>query len=75
MLSQNAGRLVPQQLLLVEVWGPGHENATNYLRVYMAQLRQKLEPDPANPRYIKTEPGRGYRLDTPEPAPRAEPSG
>ena len=74
VLAQNAGRLVPQQLLLVEVWGPGHESATNYLRVYMAQLRQKLEPDPAHPRYLKTEAGRGYRLDTPAPAPPPEPS-
>jgi len=63
VLTHNVGRLVPQQQLLAEVWGPGHEAATHYLRVFMAQLRQKLEPDPARPRYFKTEPGRGYRFD------------
>jgi two-component system, OmpR family, KDP operon response regulator KdpE len=64
VLARQPGRLVPQQQLLAEVWGPGHENASHYLRVFMAQLRQKLEPDPPNPRYFKTEPGRGYRLET-----------
>jgi two-component system KDP operon response regulator KdpE len=64
VLARNQGRLVPQQQLLAEVWGPGHENASHYLRVFMAQIRQKLEPDPANPRYFKTEPGRGYRFET-----------
>ena len=48
--------------LLREVWGPGHEDQTHYLRVYMAQLRQKLEAEPARPRYLLTEPGVGYRL-------------
>ena len=64
VLARNRGRLVPQQQLLAEVWGPGHENASHYLRIFMAQIRQKLEPDPANPRYFKTEPGRGYRFET-----------
>ncbi len=64
VLARNQGRLVSQQQLLTEVWGPGHENAPHYLRVFMAQLRQKLEPDPAHPRYFHTEPGRGYRFDT-----------
>jgi two-component system KDP operon response regulator KdpE len=54
---------VPQQQLLKEVWGPGYEKETHYLRVYMAQLRRKLEPDPAHPVHLITEPGLGYRLD------------
>jgi len=64
VLARNQGRLVAQQQLLAEVWGPGRERATQYLRVAMAQLRQKLEPDPAHPLYFRTEPGRGYRFDT-----------
>jgi two-component system, OmpR family, KDP operon response regulator KdpE len=67
VLVHNLGRLVPQQRLLAEVWGPGHETATNYLRMFIAQLRHKLEPDAAQPRYLKTEPGRGYRLDVATP--------
>jgi hypothetical protein len=46
-----------------EVWGPQYETETNYLRVYMAQLRRKLEPDPSHPRYLITEPGIGYRFE------------
>jgi two-component system KDP operon response regulator KdpE len=63
VLVRNAGRLVPQQQLLREVWGPGYERETHYLRVYVAQLRRKLEPDPAHPRHLITEPGLGYRLE------------
>jgi two-component system KDP operon response regulator KdpE len=63
VLARNSGRLVPQQQLLKEVWGPGYEKETHYLRVYMAQLRRKLEPDPAHPVHLITEPGLGYRLD------------
>jgi two-component system KDP operon response regulator KdpE len=63
VLVRHAGRLVPQQQLLREVWGPGYEKETHYLRVYLAQLRRKLEPDPATPRHLVTEPGLGYRLD------------
>jgi two-component system KDP operon response regulator KdpE len=63
VLVRNAGRLVPQQQLLREVWGPGYERETHYLRVYVAQLRRKLEPDPARPRHLVTEPGLGYRLE------------
>jgi two-component system KDP operon response regulator KdpE len=63
VLARNCGRLVPQQQLLKEVWGPGYEKETHYLRVYMAQLRRKLEPDPAHPIHLITEPGLGYRLD------------
>jgi len=63
VLARQSGRLVPQQQLLKEVWGPGYEKETHYLRVYMAQLRRKLEPDPAHPIHLITEPGLGYRLD------------
>ncbi len=63
VLVRNAGRLVPQQQLLREVWGPAYEKETHYLRVYVAQLRRKLEDNPAEPRHIVTEPGLGYRLD------------
>ena len=61
-LARNEGKLVSQRQLLQEVWGPAYETETNYLRVYLAQLRQKLEPDPAHPRHLLTEPGMGYRL-------------
>lgn len=63
VLARHRGQLVSQQRLLREVWGPEHEQATNYLRVYLAQLRRKLEPDPARPRYFVTEPGLGYRFE------------
>lgn len=62
-LARVPGRMVPQQQLLREVWGPGYEKETHYLRVYIAQLRRKLEPDPSNPRHLVTEPGLGYRLE------------
>jgi two-component system, OmpR family, KDP operon response regulator KdpE len=62
VLVRNAGRLVPHRQLLQEVWGPKYESETNYLRVYLAQLRAKLEPDPARPRHLLTEPGMGYRF-------------
>jgi two-component system KDP operon response regulator KdpE len=61
-LVRAPGRLVGQRQLLQSVWGPAYEKETNYLRVYMAQLRRKLEPDPAHPRYLHTEPGMGYRF-------------
>lgn len=64
ILVCNPGRLVTQKELLVEVWGPAYATRTNYLRVYMAQLRRKLEADPAHPRYLITEPGMGYRFET-----------
>jgi two-component system, OmpR family, KDP operon response regulator KdpE len=63
VLARNAGRLVSQQQLLREVWGPAYESETNYLRVYLAQLRRKLEPDPAHPVHLITEPGMGYRFE------------
>ena len=62
ILVRHSGKLVPQQQLLTEIWGPGTETQTHYLRVYLAQLRRKLEPDPAHPRYLITEPGVGYRF-------------
>ncbi len=63
VLAKSPGRLVPQRQLLREVWGPQYEKETHYLRVYLAQLRRKLEPDPAHPRHLITEPGMGYRLE------------
>jgi two-component system, OmpR family, KDP operon response regulator KdpE len=62
VLIRNEGKLVSRAQLLQEVWGPAYETETNYLRVYMAQLRRKLEPDPAHPRHLLTEPGMGYRF-------------
>ncbi len=62
VLVRNADRLVTQRQLLSEVWGPGYQNEANYLRVYVANLRRKLEPDPSVPRYLLTEPGMGYRF-------------
>jgi two-component system KDP operon response regulator KdpE len=61
-LIRNAGRLVTHQQLLLELWGPRHETETNSLRVHMANLRRKLEPEPARPRYLQTEPNLGYRF-------------
>ena len=62
LLVRNPGKLITQQHLLSAVWGPAYEKETNYLRVYMAQLRRKLEADPASPRHLLTEPGIGYRF-------------
>jgi two-component system, OmpR family, KDP operon response regulator KdpE len=62
VLARNADRLVTQRQLLQDVWGPGYQNQAHYLRVYMAGLRRKLEPDPSAPRYLLTEPGMGYRF-------------
>jgi two-component system KDP operon response regulator KdpE len=62
VLVRHAGRVVTQRQLLNEVWGPQHTEHSQYLRVYMAQLRRKLERDPARPEYLRTEPGVGYRL-------------
>jgi two-component system KDP operon response regulator KdpE len=61
-LARSEGHLVTQQDLLRQVWGPSYGRESNYLRVYANQLRRKLEPDPARPRYLLTEPGQGYRL-------------
>jgi two-component system, OmpR family, KDP operon response regulator KdpE len=62
VLVRSSGRLVTQRQLLSEVWGPGYRSEANYLRVYVAQLRRKLEPDPSSPRHLLTEPGMGYRF-------------
>ena len=62
-LVRHPGRLITQRQLLQSVWGPQYEKETNYLRVYLAQIRRKLEPDPAKPRYFVTEPGMGYRFE------------
>ena len=62
ILVRNRGRLVAQRQLLQEVWGPAYETESNYLRVYVAQLRHKLEPEPSRPRYLLTESGMGYRF-------------
>jgi two-component system KDP operon response regulator KdpE len=62
VLIQHAGKVLTQRQLLNEVWGPQHTEQAQYLRVYIAQLRRKLERDPARPRYLQTEPGVGYRL-------------
>ncbi len=62
ILVQNPGRVLTHRQLLKDVWGPGQTSQTHYLRVYMAQLRQKLEDEPARPRFFQTEPGVGYRL-------------
>jgi two-component system KDP operon response regulator KdpE len=65
LLAQHAGKVLTHRFLLKEVWGPGHAEETHYLRVYMAQLRRKLEVDPAQPAWIVTEPRIGYRLREP----------
>jgi two-component system, OmpR family, KDP operon response regulator KdpE len=63
VLVRNAGRLVSQRQLLQDVWGPQYGEETNYLRVHMAHIRRKLEPEPSRPRYFLTEPGMGYRFE------------
>jgi two-component system KDP operon response regulator KdpE len=62
VLVRHAGRLVTQRQLLADVWGPGYQNEAHYLRVYVANLRRKLEPDPSKPQHLLTEPGIGYRF-------------
>src|SRR5579863_3744019 len=70
VLLRNPGKLLSHRQLLNDVWGPGYDNAGGNLRLYMAQLRRKLEPDPARPRWLITEPGMGYRYQPPDPAER-----
>ena len=62
LFLKNPGKLLTRQMLLSEVWGPYHANDAGYLRLYVAQLRRKLEPTPSEPRYFLTEPGMGYRF-------------
>jgi two-component system, OmpR family, KDP operon response regulator KdpE len=71
VLLRNPGKLLSHRQLLHDVWGPGYDNAGGNLRLYMAQLRRKLEPDPARPRWLITEPGMGYRYQPPDPEERA----
>jgi two-component system KDP operon response regulator KdpE len=68
LLAQNAGRVLTHRQILKEVWGPPYVNETQYLRVFMAQLRRKVEANPARPRLLVTEPGVGYRLREDLPA-------
>jgi two-component system KDP operon response regulator KdpE len=63
ILVRNPGQLVTQRQLLAEVWGPAYQTESHYLRVYLAQLRRKLEVDPSRPRHLITEPGMGYRFE------------
>ena len=72
VLLRNPGKLLSRSQLLTEVWGPGYADAAGNLRLYMAQLRRKLEPDPARPRWLITEPGMGYRY---QPSPDEDPDG
>ena len=66
-LAHHAGKLVTQRQLLQAVWGPGYDLETHYLRVHVAHIRAKIEPDPSHPSYVVTEPGVGYRLREPTP--------
>ena len=66
VLARDPDKLITQRYLLQQVWGPRYQTETNYLRVHLANLRRKLEPDPSRPRYLITEPGLGYRF-TPDP--------
>ncbi len=63
VLTRHAGKLVTGRKLLQEVWGPQYGEETNYLRVHLAHIRRKLEPEPSRPRYFMTEPGMGYRFE------------
>ncbi len=65
LLATNEGKLLTHAAILREVWGPAYGTESHYLHVYISQLRRKIEPDPARPRYLLTEPGAGYRLVNP----------
>ena len=65
LLALNEGKLLTHRAILRDVWGPSYGDESNYLHVYVSQLRRKLEPDPARPRFLVTEPGAGYRLVAP----------
>jgi two-component system, OmpR family, KDP operon response regulator KdpE len=65
LLAQNEGKLLTHPTILRDVWGPAYDDESHYLHVYVSQLRRKLEPDPARPAYLLTEPGAGYRLVNP----------
>jgi DNA-binding response OmpR family regulator len=74
LLMHNPGRLVTKRLLLITVWGRGCERENGYLRLYLCQLRKKLEPEPSHPRYLITEHGMGYRF-VPDPIERSRSPG
>jgi two-component system KDP operon response regulator KdpE len=65
LFAQHHGKLLTHRAILREVWGPAYQTESHYLHVYISQLRRKIEPDPARPRYLLTEPGAGYRLVDP----------
>jgi len=69
LFAQNEGKLLTHRTILREVWGPAYQVESHYLHVYVSQLRRKLEPEPARPRYLLTEPGAGYRLVNPASRP------
>jgi two-component system KDP operon response regulator KdpE len=69
LLARNPGRVLTHRQILLEVWGPGHEAQAHYVRVHVAELRKKIEEDPARPRLLLTEPAVGYRMREPDPAP------
>ncbi|MCU1549860.1 MAG: Transcriptional regulatory protein KdpE [Glaciihabitans sp.] len=68
LMVQNPGKLITRESMLIQVWGAGHTRDTGYLRLYLAQLRKKLEPEPSSPRYFLTVPGMGYRFEPDEVA-------
>jgi two-component system KDP operon response regulator KdpE len=68
LLAENEGKLLTHPMILREIWGPAYQEESNYLHVYVSHLRRKLEPDPARPRYLLTQPGVGYRLVDPTEA-------
>ncbi|WP_133755165.1 response regulator [Naumannella halotolerans] len=65
LMARNPGKLITRQTMLTEIWGSDHVTDTGYLRLYLSQLRKKLEPDPAAPQFLITEAGMGYRLQVP----------
>jgi two-component system KDP operon response regulator KdpE len=65
VFASNEGKLLTHRMILQEVWGPGYGSESNLIHVHVSQLRRKIEPDPARPRYLLTEPGAGYRLVDP----------
>jgi DNA-binding response OmpR family regulator len=65
LLALNEGKLLTHPTILREIWGPAYKEESNYLHVYVSHLRRKIEPDPARPRYLLTQPGVGYRLVDP----------
>jgi two-component system KDP operon response regulator KdpE len=69
LLARNPGRVLTHRQILLEVWGPGHEAQAHYVRVHVAELRKKIEEDPARPRLLLTEPGVGYRVREPDAPP------